>query len=231
MNLLGLFIIASTFGSAITSPALAALTRPSPQTVPVQVVLLQDKDTSKVSVTALTADSSGILGRSCSKSLSTGLFNNHRILFDVDNKGAGNITIGTDSFPIHGGIDASRSIICNRIDSNVDSLVSCMFAIPSSSPLAATPTYYEDLAECFSDGGLGVASFLQLPAKKSSLSRRDTRDIRRRSGPPPANIMVKRQDECTLWNYYTEKVGDGNPYQAPLHIQLSVSTDLPQPDP
>lgn len=77
MNLLGLFIMASAFGSAIASPALAALTGPSPQTVPVQVVLLQDKDASKVSVTAPTADSSGILRRSCSKSLSTGLFNNH----------------------------------------------------------------------------------------------------------------------------------------------------------
>lgn len=226
MKLVLLLATASALGSAIASPTLAALTGPNPRTVPVQVVLLQDKDTSKVSLTALTANSSGILARSCSKSLSAGPFNNHRILFDVDKNGVGNITIGTDSFPIYAGIDASRSIICNRIDSKADSLVSCTFAIPSSSPLNATPAYHEDLAECFSPGsGLGVASFLRLPSKGEALSRREVLrevNIRQDSSAAPA-VIAARQDECTLWSYWTERVGDGDPWQTPLHIQVSVS--------
>ncbi|KAK1827042.1 hypothetical protein QBC39DRAFT_421551 [Podospora conica] len=223
MNIVFLLAMACGLGPAVASPALAALTGPSPKTVPVQVVLLQEKSTSKVSLTALTADSSGILARSCSNSLSTGPFRNMGIRFDVDENGAGNITIGADSFPIHAGVDASNTIICNRIDSKVDSLVSCTFAIPSSSMLAATPAYHEDLAECFSSRRLGVAGFLQLPSKVAELSRRGTwaRDQHQNFSPAPR--IMARQDECTLWNYYTVKVGDGDPHQAPLHIQLSTN--------
>lgn len=222
------FVIASMLASAIASPVLKTLVGPDPQSLNIQAVLLQDKVTSKVSLTALTGDSSGILGRSCSKSLTSGAFASIPVSFDVDENSAGNITIGSESFAIHGALDDSGRIVCSRVDSEFDSLASCTFSVPSPIQLTPSPVHHEDLAECFSDGGVRVANFLQLPSN-GELMRRNTVISREVSSVREASTIQegvnKRQEECTLWSYYTQRVGDGDPWQSPLHIQLSLNFD------
>lgn len=203
---------------------LTSLGGASAQAVNIQVVLLQDKVTLATSVIALTSDSSRILARSCSKTLNTGPFASIPISFDVDHNSAGNITVGSESFPIQGSVDRSGRIICSRVDSKVDSLASCRFGVssPAIRESTALPAYNEGLAGCFSDSGLGVASFLRLPSvdAKPMIAARGPDDILSKSP------VTKRQEECLLWSYYTQRAGSGDPHQAPFHIQLSVRYTL-----
>jgi len=191
----------------------------------IKAVLLQDKINSKVSLTALTSDSSAVLGRSCSLSLDTGPFSTFPISFDVDENSAGNITIGSQSFAILAGPDPTSQVSCVRFDSEKDSMASCTFSIPSSVDLTPSPVYHEDLAECFTGHGVRVADFLELPSKVAP-TRRDMDPAVSPNVHSAQGLLEKRQDDCTLWNYYTVKEGDGDPWQTPLHIQLSVHAHL-----
>ena len=193
----------------------------------INVILLQNKVSSEVSVTAFNGNYTGLLGQSCSFSLGTGAFENWPITFKVDLDGFGKLIVGSESFEVLGLPKGVGSIDCDIMNSTTDSLVACTINTPAFKMTPAQANR-QLLSNCFSDGTIMLASVLWLPAPASVNGH--SADISSIDHGNFNNSIGKRQGPCAIWTPDTIRVGDGDPYQAPLHVQVSVRLHpLPTP--
>ncbi|CAJ0555381.1 Ff.00g054460.m01.CDS01 [Fusarium sp. VM40] len=159
----------------------------------------RDLVNSNSAITVWNNEQTEVLGKSCTNSLADGAFAKHAISFFVSENGAGNVT--------------------NEL------IVNCVVPVKG---LGADlkPLAKRSLRECFPDGPLEVAKAMDIfegkvdgeipsdvPSKVPKLSQKEIDDAVKKAG------LSKRQ--CGQWFTRTRPVGNGNPHQNPLHIQLS----------
>ena len=198
-----------------------AMANPLPQSPEgiqnIQITFSKKKSTSEVSTTAWNADKSSVVGQSCSTILSNGPFEAHSISFMVDENGSGNITIGTQTYVVHDDTDISGGISCGRMHSSLESIVNCAVTVPAS--LQLQPLSKRDLALCFPEGPLqleGILAGIEARARNPEAFN-----------IPPSNISKRELgnvtgDPCDRYVGHTRRIGDGNPHQNPMNVQLTV---------
>ncbi|KAJ3460924.1 hypothetical protein MRS44_011791 [Fusarium solani] len=169
----------------------------SEKTQDVHIVLELSKEASQAAVTVWNKDQSEAIANSCSESLASGPFDNHAIVFKVDENGSGNLTVGDESYSIGGGDDA---IECGRIASETELVVNCI-----------AMDVFEGKVESESPPDVAPAELSQ--AEVDEIVKKNHRD--------------KRQTPCGIWTSQTRRVGNGNPHQNPLNIQLSEPMQCP----
>jgi len=200
------------------------LTQTSDDFQDIHVTLSLKKTTSEVSLSAWNQDKSALIGHSCSTTLSTGLFKASPISFKVGENASGSLTIGTQIYTIHENPEISGGISCNSIDSLSEAIVTCAVIVPSS--LQLLPMNKENLPECFLDGTLELQSILagfetDAAVPEAFYTARNT------SEPEFKEVETRglsQRGPCDFETHTTIRVGDGNPHQNPMNVQLSVRT-------
>jgi hypothetical protein len=192
----------------------------------VNIVLQVNKVTSEAAIDVWNNNSSEVLAHSCSLSLASGSFEGTPLGFTVNDYGAGNLSVGQQTYAIHDKPEISGGIVCGRIASPDEVIVSCR--VPISAPLQLKSLDNGGLQNCFPRGPLELSGLVR---ELESTSTNDT--AWSENGPSPlhkaeAPDLYKRQGACGPWTERTIRVGDGNPHQNPLHIQLSVKISTPR---
>jgi hypothetical protein len=202
----------------------------APGTQSVNVVLQVNKITSEAAIDVWNNNKSEVLAHSCSLSLASGSFEGTPLAFAVNEYGAGNFSVGPQTYAIHDNPDISGGIVCGRIASPGEFIVSCDVPVSASLPLKSLNK--RDLQDCFPHGPVELSSLM-----KGLESTPSTKDITWSEGGPsldtteiPPADLDKRQGPCGFWTARTFLVGDGFPHQNPLNIQISVRLALPGPD-
>ncbi|KAI8664864.1 hypothetical protein NCS56_00920600 [Fusarium sp. Ph1] len=199
----------------------------SEKTQDVHIVLELSKEASQAAATVWNKDQPETIANSCSESLASGPFENHTIVFKVDENGSGNLTVGDESYLIGGDDDA---IECGRTASETELAANCIVPPPGSAELK--PLGKRGLKTCFPDGPLEVTQAMDVFEGKvesesppevapAELSQAEVDEIVKK------NHLDKRQTPCGIWTSQTRRVGNGNPHQNPLNIQLSEPMQCP----
>lgn len=160
-----------------------------------------------------------LVGRDCSATLNTGSFANLPVIFDVDERGSGNLTVGPSTYWIHEDIKHSGGIICGRMYNDVEAAVSCTITIPAELPMS--PLIGLHVTECITNDSY-------------SLSKTLSAATRALSGPAPSSrnetdmipIRPRQQPGCIYEDPNTSRWACGDPHQNFYHRQLTVSTHL-----
>lgn len=198
----------------------------------VNVVLQVKKSTSEAAIDVWNEAHDAIWAQSCSRSINTGPFQDNELVFNVDDNGAGTIRIGDKTYAIRDREDKSGGIVCGRVVSDNELVVSCHVPIPSSTPLQKLRR--RDLASCFPKGGHVDLSTLLATFERNSTAEWDNinndppvvAEAEAEAPAPEATANItrsigRRQIYCNV-KKGTRRVGNGNPHTNPLHIQLSV---------
>lgn len=182
-------------------------------------------DYAQPSIIAYNGDRSETIGHSCSTSLTLGAaspdFSASSIVFSVDQNGAGNITVGGEEFRVLDDPKVSGGVVCGRLHSDVETVVNCEVTVPEASKLA--PLSRQSLPECISkrsstsEPGLGLEAVLEGFQRKPEFLPID------QPLAPLENSTLEERQICGVVTRKADRVGDGNPHQNPLNIQLSVS--------
>lgn len=156
---------------------------------------------------------------------------------DVDEGGSGDVTIGSSSYKVHHDPEYSGGIICTRMHSPADVIVSC--TVPAPQDVSLEPLQQVRREECFSrdredlanvlmslEGGSEILSEEAFDEKHNTtaLTSIDASDIKMfLSQENVDGDLEKRQGpQCDKLNSFTRREGDGNPHQNPMNVQLSV---------
>ncbi|KAL2015570.1 hypothetical protein VTK56DRAFT_5219 [Thermocarpiscus australiensis] len=145
----------------LVAPAALAVAVPHPTHRDLQelnVVLQVHKVSSEASIAVWNADRSTAFGYKCNTSLRSGAFQLHPISFNVNEYGAGNLSIGSDNYTIHHDHAFSGGITCGRMHSATEILVTCSFTPPAN--LRLEPLDRTNLPACFSASTFHLASVL-----------------------------------------------------------------------
>jgi len=141
--------------------------------------------------------------------------------FTVDGSGAGTVRIGAKDYAIQSDPAISGGITCGRLSSTDGAVISCDVPVPASLQLRGLSK--RDLPTCRTTGSNKLynimAGFERNKIHVSTWSSNIT------SAELPSTSPVahtKRQGSCGVWSQATNQVGDGDPHQNPLNIQLSV---------
>ncbi len=192
----------------------------------VNIVLQANKVTAEVAIDVWNQDKSALFAQSCSRTLASGGFERTPIAFDVDDHGSGNLTVGQAQYTIDEKPELSGGIVCSRIVSFDETLVNC--EAPVSASLKLQSLSKRSRQDCFPDGPLDVSRIvkrLENPATANTVPKQDTFSLFDVARPPNATENAahdKRQGSCGAWSTATNLVGNGNPHQNPLNIQVSV---------
>ncbi|KAK4196097.1 hypothetical protein QBC40DRAFT_258325 [Triangularia verruculosa] len=198
----------------------------------VHVTFQASRLTSEAAIEVWNKDQTEILGQSCTGSIDSGIFQNTPIAFTTDKNGAGTVTVGPKTYKIHEDVDVSGGISCGRVTSPAEIMIKCM--IPLSGGLAARlePLHKRDLANCFPKSGP-----VELAEVMRGLETAPTLDpdaLAPATFEVPSNAtndteglsdLERRQRVCEIVITDTVRVGDGNPHQNPLNIQVSIPLD------
>lgn len=180
-----------------------------------ELTVVYHRVSSSISVEALS--SGKVVGSACSSSLSSGSFAQLPIIFDVNERGSGNLSVGPSTYRIHEDIKHSGGIICGRAFNNVEAAVSCIVTVPAELQLQPL-SEPEIIAKCMADDFYyGLAKALR-PATRTLVGPIDASSAKIVPIEPPIPKCSK--------SYTTEVLGDGNPHQNYYGIQLSVSDRL-----
>lgn len=194
----------------------------------VNVVLQVNKVTSEAAIDVWNLDKSEVLAHSCSHSLASGPFEDMPLVFTVNEYGAGNFSVGPQTYTIHDDLEISGGIICGRIASPGEIIVSC--DVPVSASLQFKSLNKRDFQDCFPRGPVELDQLMRgleststndtaWPENSLTPSKTGTSDV-------TEDVVFKRQAPCGIWSSRTVLVGGGNPHQNPLHIQISVRFTL-----
>ena len=159
----------------------------------------------------------------CSNSLK--FFPYNPINFEVDENGAGNITIGPSSYIVHEDINISEGISRMHSPSEL-SLVTC--AIHVSQALRLVPSNsstLQDVTKCFPQGPHQLGRVMEvLKGDPSNMAATPSAALANHNASTQSESipMEKRQGACGVWSQVTYPIGDGDPHQNPLHIQVTV---------
>lgn len=201
---------------------------------PASIEALADKQELKIiyhkadfNITVQVLSGGSLVGQSCSSSLSSGSFKKLPIVFDVDERGRGNLTVGGSTYLIHENVTYSGGIVCGRMFNRAEAAVSCTVAVPADLPLQ--PLSRLDIAECIPNGLNSLAKTIQLATSPPS-GPMDAGHSRRQVGPPgwhdPDTTPQPHHDPPCFDPSppgTTQRDGDGDPHQNYHHLQLSVS--------
>ena len=222
MKITTTLLSAATWARGLANPLPTAYESSS-----LNIELQYNKLTTQSSITAWNKERTEVFGHSCSDSLTSGVFRTYPISFKVDQDGAGNITVDSTSYIVHDSPESSGGITCSRMYSETEALVACAVQVPEGIPLVSL----DQLDECSSGGGVhqlgrilrGLASgSTSYPGASSVLNgsavQGDEPLERRQWRCPGGGNIDKRQRTSTT----TEMVGDGNPHQNYMNVQLSV---------
>lgn len=220
------FLAAATFAVAlVTSSGAKAADYAA------RVLLQIDKVTAAASTEVWALDHSKLLGQSCNASLVLGEAADYLISFNVNHQdGSGNVTVGLQTYGIHEDETISGGISCSRIHSKTELAVSCYVTIPDAAvphstagrahvncfpgrelelgPVLYNTAHLDDIDSLVTEGALDELFSSVSPAVTEELSWVDARKV------APRRCVVTRE---------AVRVGNGNPHQNPLFIQLSVS--------
>jgi len=202
--------LASCVPTVLTAPTLD--TRQDVKEVSINIQFI--KATSEIDLSVTDKATSKSLGYACSGTLNADAFANFPISADIDENGAGNLTIGPDTYVIHEDSKYSGGITCIRMFNHLETLVRCNAAVPASIEATSSTT---NVPSCFSDSNPSLhrsAASLSHGISAPGVTERTTR----REGLP-----VDKRQTCT-WYEVTNRVGDGDPHQNYLDKQLSVSS-------
>ena len=184
-------------------------------------------DYAQPSIIAYNGDRSEVIGHSCSFSLTLGAASasSTSIVFSVDQNGSGNITVGNKEFKVLDDPEVSGGIICGRLHDDVETVVNCEVTVPDAFNLA--PLSRRSFPECMSkrststaEAGSGLEAVLEGFQRKPTFLPLD------QPLSPPDNSTLEERQICSVHSKGTVRVGNGNPHQNPLHIQLSVSSPI-----
>ncbi|KAK3905792.1 hypothetical protein C8A05DRAFT_41308 [Staphylotrichum tortipilum] len=179
----------------------------------VNIVLQVNKVTSKAAID------------SCSLQLTSGGFEKTPIAFGFNEHGAGNLTVGEKIYIVHEIPEFSGGIVCSSIVSPYETLLNCETPVASSLKLSSPSR--RNLKDCFPEGPLELASVmdkLESTPKGQPLSSPEALssiEVRQTNTTADHVSHGKRQGSCGFWSSYTAEVGDGNPHQNPLNVQVS----------
>ncbi|KAM7199961.1 hypothetical protein V8F33_004135 [Rhypophila sp. PSN 637] len=135
-----------------------------------------------------------LLAQSCATALQSGPLEQDHIAFDFDDHGSGNFTVGTKSFIVSDNPALNQEASCGRIASAEEHIITCR--VPFASGPGAAPLERRAVKDCFPKSGP-----LELLAVVQDFD----------SGAADEPLTVQ----------WTVEVGNGNPTQNPLNIQLS----------
>jgi len=218
------------FASLALLPAAAFATsvlQPAPGARIVNIVFQANKVTSEAAIDVWNQDKSERFAQSCSHTLTTGPFEKAPLTFDVNEHGNGNITIGDKIYVVHDNPDLSGGIVCSSIVSEFETLINC--EAPVAESLKFRSLSKRTLKDCFPEGPLelaGVMHKLENTPKGDPLSSPEAFaaiQVRQTNTTEDHTTHDKRQGACGFWSSMVMRVGDGNPHQNPLNIQVSVS--------
>ena len=193
----------------------------------VNIVFQANKVTSEAAIDVWNQAKSERFAQSCSDTLTTGPFEKTPLTFDVNEHGNGNITIGDKTYVIHDNPDLSGGIVCSSIVSEFETLINCEAPVAESFKLRSLNK--RTLKDCFPEGPLELASVmhkLENTPKGAPLSSPEALaaiQVRQTNTTEDNTTHDKRQGSCGFWSSTMIRVGDGNPHQNPLNIQVSVS--------
>lgn len=139
-------------------------------------------------------------------------------MFNVDQQGAGTLSVGQAVHKIHEDPAISGGITCARLHSPGEVLVSCTVQVPQTMRL--NPISKRNTLPCVHEHASDLEEVL-------GLERGATDAPVEFSNQNATNALgrVESQDskrDCNAWFPRTWRVGNGNPHQNPLTIQLSV---------
>lgn len=216
----------------------------------VNINLQVNKVTSESTIEVWNKDHTQMLTQSCSTALAlkTGRATKSPITFDVDHDGFGTLTFGNKTYTISGNSEVSGGIECSSIVSDTETLISCTVPGVSSDVLRLNTlslAQRSQLPSCFPTGGpLEVAevarianhdggprvvslaqtmgTWQQLDLEEAGIAANET--FEENDDVDMQTPSKKRQyNPCSQWTPTTIKEGDGDPHQAPKHIQVTVS--------
>lgn len=219
MNLLALIVALMPFLSFALVPPISIKARNGSDKQELKIIY--HKADSNVTVKVLSGGN--LVGQSCSSSVTgtSGSFEQLSIVFDVDERGSGNLTVGDSTYRIHENANYSGGIVCGRMFNRAEAAVSCTVAVPADLSF--------DIAQCIPAGLNSLARTLHVATSPPS-SPMDAGHSGRSIGPPgwtdpdttpqpfhdpPCNDPSPPGD--------TQRVGDGDPHQNYYDLQLSVS--------
>jgi hypothetical protein len=183
-----------------------------------------NKPTGQTSTAVWNKDHTELLGHSCSSHLK--IFQDDHVEFNVDEHGAGNVTVGSLSYTVHDDAKSSGGIICNRMHSTTEALVTCIVYIPQNAQVAYLNK--RGLSTCFPNGAHQLGQVVE--GLKSGPIWGTAEDAPMTTGYNASELhpgtLSKRQGSCGVWSGVTYRVGDGDPHQNPMNVQLSVSSTL-----
>ncbi|KAK4119692.1 hypothetical protein N657DRAFT_603964 [Parathielavia appendiculata] len=187
----------------------------------INVVLQINKATSEAAIDVLDENKSTVFAHSCSRTLASGSFASSPLAFTVNEQGAGTLSVGPQTYTIHDQVEYSGGIVCGRVASPGEVVVSCQVPVPSSLQLHSLNK--RDLQDCFPHGPVELSKVVEaLESEGAVTSANDTVSSVTETQDVAADAADKRQyNPCSIWSSATIMVGNGNPHQNPLHIQLS----------
>lgn len=212
--------------ASVLLPAVLAipLSESGQDTQTVKVVLQVNKAASEATIEVWDHDRSQVFARSCSPSLAIGAFQSTPLNFTVNGSGAGTVRIGAKHYTVHSDPAISGGIICGRLSSADGAVVSCDVPVPASLQLKGLSK--RALPSCRPNGSNELYRIL------TGFERSEIHDSTWSSNStsaelPSAVAHPKRQGACGVWSSNTYMIGNGDPHQNPLNIQLSVRIDSP----
>ncbi|KFY39147.1 hypothetical protein V495_06128 [Pseudogymnoascus sp. VKM F-4514 (FW-929)] len=202
--------------AALAASVPAVLAAPSGQDLKeVNVVIQRIKETSETDVAIVDKVSSKVLGYACSNKVDSGAFAKFPVSADINEFGAGTITIGTTTYKIHEDPSVSGGVTCTKMYDEQEVFVTCAASVPASLQLA--PLNVRDKTDCFTSG---AAPTIQSIAN-SMFAKAAAPSVAERSVEEAPRSLEERQGACGVWSSYTALEGNGDPHQNYYLNQLS----------
>lgn len=197
-----------------------------------RVTVQHQKQTALTEITIKDQTTSALFGHACSKSLSSGQFTDFSVAADLDSNGAGNLTVGPNTYRVHENPEHSGGIKCMRVYDQDESYVICD-NIPLPASLQLNPIAKRDNAGCFTQtinarGLQKVAEALHFNEDSFPTEDHFSLDGQFETASlatlePEKSLEERQFGPCNQWVKKTQLVGNGNPHQNYWHKQLSVS--------
>ncbi|EQB57401.1 hypothetical protein CGLO_02476 [Colletotrichum gloeosporioides Cg-14] len=162
-----------------------------------------------------------VVAEACSNTLDTGSFAELPIRFDVNKKGAGNVTVGSTTYKVHQDKEISGGIVCGRLYDDAESVVSCDVSVPAGMSFQSLSKRHE----CIPGGATSMARALHIRDPEAALNSRYIAPV-----PFPVSddnthdFHVSKRQGCYPQKW-TELVGDGNPHQNYYHQQVTENNE------
>lgn len=190
----------------------------------INIIFHVDKASGASSLDVQNGDDSVHFARSCSGPLASGAFENHAVSFAVDGDGFGTFSLGSQNFTVTDNMTKPNGVTCGSISSDSELIISC--SVPAPEELGEelgkrSPTKRAALTNCFGDTSTTLDKVLQ-GFKSGASTPKVIQGVKKDEKVPDSK---RSPPDCRAFTG-AQRVGDGNPHQNPMNIQLSVSSTV-----